>query len=222
MSQHRLALSELTWLGPPGNASVADDHVTVHAGPESDWFNDPDAGTCLTTAPVLRFIVSEDCQVSAKVTVDFRTTFDAGVLFVHQGDEDYAKLCFERSPLGDNTMVSVVTRGVSDDANGPVIKGNVVWARVSGVPKCRRLSLVEHRTSLAHAQALRTPRTRRHHLHRVLNAITERSGVFGDVQQHRLQARRTDQYSRRFLKTEPDSRPSSIMVEHEDRRRLVI
>jgi len=159
MSQHRLALSELTWLGPPGNASIADDHVTVHAGPESDWFNDPDAGTCLTTAPVLRFIVSEDCQVSAKVTVDFRTTFDAGVLFVHQGDEDYAKLCFERSPLGDNTMVSVVTRGVSDDANGPVIKGNVVWARVSAYRNVVAFhwSSTGHHWHMLRLFALRTP-----------------------------------------------------------------
>jgi regulation of enolase protein 1 (concanavalin A-like superfamily) len=131
MSLHLPILPELTWLGQPGNAVITDDRVTLPAGPRTDWFNDPDGTTRVATAPVLRFTVSEDCQISAKVTVEFESAFDAGVLFVHQGDDDYAKLCFERSPLGDNMMVSVVTRGVSDDANGQTIEGNAVWARVS-------------------------------------------------------------------------------------------
>ncbi len=131
MSPHRQILPELTWLGPQGDADIDDDRVTLRAGPGTDWFNDPDRTTRLATSPVLRFIASEDCQISAQVTVDFGSTFDAGVMFVHQRDDDYAKLCFERSPQGDNTMVSVVTRGLSDDANGPTVEGNTVWVRVS-------------------------------------------------------------------------------------------
>ena len=159
MSPHPPILPELTWLGQPGNATITDDQVTLRAGPETDWFNDPDATTRLATAPVFRFTVSEDCKVSAKITVDFGATFDAGVLFVHQGDEDYAKLCFERSPLGDNTMVSVVTRGVSDDANGPIIEGNVVWARVSVYRDVVAFhwSSTGHRWHLLRFFALRTP-----------------------------------------------------------------
>ena len=124
-------LHELTWLGQQGEAVITDERLTLSAGPGTDWFRDPDGPTRLATAPVLRFDAVEDCQLSATVTVDFASTFDAGVLFVHQGEDDYAKLCFERSPHGDNTMVSVVTRGVSDDANGPVIEGNTVQVRVS-------------------------------------------------------------------------------------------
>jgi regulation of enolase protein 1 (concanavalin A-like superfamily) len=124
-------LPELTWLGQRGNAVITGDRITLSAGPETDWFHDPDGTGRLTSAPVLRFTATEDCQVSAQVTVEFGSTFDAGVMFVHQRDDDYAKLCFERSPQGDNTMVSVVTRGVSDDANGPIVTGNTVWVRVS-------------------------------------------------------------------------------------------
>jgi regulation of enolase protein 1 (concanavalin A-like superfamily) len=124
-------LPELTWLGQRGDAAVAGDRITLSAGPGTDWFHDPDGTGRLTSAPVLRFAAVEDCQVSAQVTVEFESTFDAGVMFVHQRNHDYAKLCFERSPQGDNTMVSVVTRGVSDDANGPAVEGNTVWVRVS-------------------------------------------------------------------------------------------
>jgi regulation of enolase protein 1 (concanavalin A-like superfamily) len=72
-----------------------------------------------------------DYQLSARVTVDFEATFDAGVLalFAHEGA--WAKLCFERSPRGEAMVVSVVTRGVSDDADAFAVEGRAVWLRVS-------------------------------------------------------------------------------------------
>ncbi|MEO1059577.1 MAG: DUF1349 domain-containing protein, partial [Actinomycetota bacterium] len=72
-----------------------------------------------------------DGQLSARVQPTFAAPFDAGVLFVHQSTTDYAKLCFERSPSGEDTIVSVVTRNTSDDANGPVIAGGSVELRIS-------------------------------------------------------------------------------------------
>ena len=53
------------------------------------------------------------------------------MLFLHQGPEDYAKLCFERLPSGDAAVVSVVTRGTSDDAVGPVVDAESVLLRIS-------------------------------------------------------------------------------------------
>ena len=124
-------LAALSWLDAEGTVARNGDRLSMHAGPVTDWFNDPDLGTCVASAPVLCTTVVEDCQVTARVDVEFESTFDAGVLFVHQGPDDYAKLCFERAPDGANTVVSVVTRGVSDDANGPVIDGSSVVLRVS-------------------------------------------------------------------------------------------
>lgn len=123
--------ASLDWLGDAGVVTRVDDRLSMRTGPATDWFNDPDLGTRVASAPVLCATVSEDCQVSARVGVGFGATFDAGVLFVHQGPDDYAKLCFERAPDGANTVVSVVTREVSDDANGPVIGGSSVLLRVS-------------------------------------------------------------------------------------------
>ncbi|MEM9514726.1 MAG: DUF1349 domain-containing protein [Actinomycetota bacterium] len=124
-------MASLRWLGDEGLATVSGDQLTMRAGPGSDWFNDPDSGTRLSSAPVFCATVTEDCQLSAEVGVAFASAFDAGVLLVHQTGDDYAKLCFERAPGGEHMVVSVVTRGVSDDANGPVIDGDSVRLRVS-------------------------------------------------------------------------------------------
>ncbi len=50
---------------------------------------------------------------------------------VQAAPDRWAKLCFEQSPAGDPMVVSVVTRGTSDDANAFVVDGSEVWLRVS-------------------------------------------------------------------------------------------
>jgi hypothetical protein len=43
----------------------------------------------------------------------------------------WAKLCFELSPQEERMVVSVVTRGTSDDANCFVVDGDEVWLRIA-------------------------------------------------------------------------------------------
>ena len=126
-------IADLDWIGDPAPIDVDGSGVTISAGPQTDWFNDPTGPLRLASAPALGFPVDGDLQLTATVTVDFAATFDAGVLFVHQTDDDWAKLCFERAPSGDPMAVSVVTRAVSDDCNGPVIAGNSLRLRVSRI-----------------------------------------------------------------------------------------
>ena len=57
--------------------------------------------------------------------------FDAGVLFVHQSNDDSAKLCFEFSPEKEGLVVSVITRETFDDCNGAQIQIDTVHMRVS-------------------------------------------------------------------------------------------
>ena len=105
----------------------------MFGGPQTDWFNDPATGTGSANAPIFGFAAAGDVQLVAKVSVDFASDFDAGVLFVFQSESSYAKLCFERSPEADPTVVSVVTRGRSDDANGPIFSGDSVFLRISTI-----------------------------------------------------------------------------------------
>lgn len=75
--------------------------------------------------------VDPPATLVAHVTVAFVDTFDAGVLMVYQATDAWAKLCIEQAPDGRPMVVSVVTRGRSDDANAFVVDGDAVWLRVS-------------------------------------------------------------------------------------------
>lgn len=104
---------------------------TITAGSVTDLFADPAGGASSTNAPRLLFTLDGDFTLAAKVSVSFSATYDAGVLLLFLDEARWAKLCFERSPQGVPTVVSVVTRGSSDDCNGPAIEGNTIWLRIA-------------------------------------------------------------------------------------------
>ena len=122
--------------------------VQVSAQPHSDIFIDPGngsadagAGAALNAESMLNAVTllgdapKGDFQFSARVTVDFVSTFDAGVLLLWLDERRWGKLCFEFSPAGEPMVVSVVCRGVSDDANAFAVRGRSVWLRVSRVDR---------------------------------------------------------------------------------------
>jgi uncharacterized protein len=122
---------------PPGT-------VTVSAQPRTDIFIDPggdsagagaavNAESGLNAATLLGEPPEGDFQLSARVTVDFGATFDAGVLLLWLDERHWGKLCFEFSPAGEPMIVSVVCRGVSDDANAFTVTGRSAWLRVSRI-----------------------------------------------------------------------------------------
>jgi regulation of enolase protein 1 (concanavalin A-like superfamily) len=122
----------LSWAVPP--VAFRDDggSVTVEAGARTDMFVDPGGGDPVVTAPrLLGPAPAGDFRFSARVRVGFTETYDAGVLLLWAGERHWAKLCFERSPQGRPMAVSVVTRGVSDDANGFTVDGDTLWLRIS-------------------------------------------------------------------------------------------
>lgn len=121
----------LAWLHDPVAATTQNGALQFAAGPLTDWFNDPAGELAKGNAPVTLFSPPDATfRLSAQVTVDFAATYDAGVLFVYAAPDRWAKLCFELSPQGQPTVVSVVTRGVSDDCNSLTIDGKSVYLRV--------------------------------------------------------------------------------------------
>ncbi len=111
------------------------------AGARSDLFIDPGDGaqlnaeSLLNAATLLGVPPEGDFQFSARVTVDFASTFDAGVLLLWVDERHWGKLCFEYSPAREPMVVSVVTRGVADDANAFVVDGGPVWLRVARIDR---------------------------------------------------------------------------------------
>lgn len=120
--------------GSPACAvAVADGTLALTGGPGTDLFVDPagdeggrpDAGR-LTGLPGDR-----DFTFAARVTVDFKAAFDAGVLLLYLSERRWAKLCYELSPQGRPTAVTVVTRSISDDSNSFETDGGPLWLRIT-------------------------------------------------------------------------------------------
>ncbi|MDX2937038.1 DUF1349 domain-containing protein [Streptomyces ipomoeae] len=125
---------ELTARGPAGARWTTDGTtLEVVSAAKSDLFIDPTAAPGEASADLTRLTgeVTGPFQLIARVTVDFQDRFDAGVLVVWVDGTTWLKLCFEFSPAGRASVVSVVTRGVSDDANSWDVPGNTVYLRVS-------------------------------------------------------------------------------------------
>jgi uncharacterized protein len=108
--------------------------VRLAAGPRTDVFIDPGTGEATLNAVRQVGPAGEgDFQLSVRVEVSFAETFDAGALLVWGGDETWAKLALEFSPEHQPMVVSVVTRGRSDDANGVRVAEPWIWLRVSRI-----------------------------------------------------------------------------------------
>ena len=125
--------AELQWrVDPVEWAAERDGGLSIRAGAKTDLFTDPKDGARQDAAPAALFTPPDRAfMLSARVTVGFASTYDAGVLHVRLPDERWAKLCFEYSPQGEPMVVSVVNRGVSDDCNSVVVAGTTAWLRVS-------------------------------------------------------------------------------------------
>jgi uncharacterized protein len=122
----------MEWEVPAADWGVgADGSLRIAAGPRTDLFVDPAGRPPELDAPRLAARVEGDFRLSARVRADLRATFDAGALVLHGDDATWAKLALERSPEGRATIVTVVTRGLSDDANAWSVDGDTVWLRIA-------------------------------------------------------------------------------------------
>jgi uncharacterized protein len=111
--------------------------LTIAAPARTDLFNDPAGSEPQGGAPRLLGLVEGDFQLSALVRSTFASAFDAGALLVWAGERCWVKLAFEVSPQGDAGVVSVVTDGLSDDANAFDVPGDAVRLRISRLgPVC--------------------------------------------------------------------------------------
>ena len=91
--------------------------VTIAAGADTDLFVSPAGSPPRLNAPTLLVEMDGDFLLAATVRAELRATFDAGALLLWRDETAWAKLALERSPEGRATVVSVVTRGLSDDCN---------------------------------------------------------------------------------------------------------
>ena len=121
------------WKNSPVHWNIEDGRLTIVAGPSTDWYVSPLDGKATNNAPLLLFQAGPEFVLTAKVTVEFGAKWDAGMLMVYASDTNWAKFALEKSVWGEPTIVTVVTRGVSDDCNSSPVTGNSIWYRIARV-----------------------------------------------------------------------------------------
>jgi regulation of enolase protein 1 (concanavalin A-like superfamily) len=122
----------LNWQNTPRTWNLdSANALTISSDAKTDWFVDPFDGTVAKTAPILLFTPGSDYVLSSRVTVKFASKWDAGALMLWGDDHHWAKLSFELSPDGKPTLVTVVTRGLSDDCNSLSLQEESVHLRIA-------------------------------------------------------------------------------------------
>jgi hypothetical protein len=133
-------MGDITWHDVDGASSTSWDagqtHGVLRAGPHTDYFVDP-RGIDPPTANAPLLLTDPGAgpfQLTALLRAQNVAPFDAIALFVHQNPRSWAKYAIERSPAGEDLLTTVITRGISDDSNGPAVDtGHDIWLRVSRI-----------------------------------------------------------------------------------------
>lgn len=121
----------LGWEITPASWQFDGNAARVRVAGRTDNFVDPTGSVvALNGARAVAVAPQKPWQFAVRVTVDFRASYDAGTVMLWSEERQFAKLCFEQSPQGRATVVSVVTRDLSDDSNAWTVAGDSVWLRV--------------------------------------------------------------------------------------------
>ncbi len=124
-------LGAFQWLNKPVAVEFSEGTMSVTAPEKSDFFINPENDEVSASAPLFYKEIEGDFVATALVKPDFRDQWNAGALMVHIDDVNWIKFAFESSDATGKSIVSVVTRGVSDDANGVRLEAfDKVWLRL--------------------------------------------------------------------------------------------
>jgi uncharacterized protein len=131
ISPDNLIARSLSWEHPPLNwETLPEGGIRVQVPGLADYFRDPSGQKVKDDAPFLFTPVEGDFVARAHVRPTFASTYDSGVLMVRHDPLTWAKLCFERTDFGTTAAVSVVTNGLSDDANGADLNVPDLWLQM--------------------------------------------------------------------------------------------
>ncbi|MDP4188254.1 MAG: DUF1349 domain-containing protein, partial [Bacteroidota bacterium] len=120
---------------------LGDNHLSITAPENTDLFISPDGYYKINKSPRLIFRPDSDFILTAKITVDFHTKWDAGVLMLYNDPQHFVKFCLEKDFKGQIRVVSVVCNETADDCNSMPVDTNEVYYRIIGSTKNKSFGL---------------------------------------------------------------------------------
>ena len=122
--------NDLKWLNEPPEWEVDDAGLRIVPRAPSDFFR-PYDGPPNDNCCLLYKEVTGDFTAVTQVTADLVEFGDAAALTVRASETQWAKLCLERSPIGEVSVVSVVTNPWSDDSNSEIVTSSECYLRLT-------------------------------------------------------------------------------------------
>ncbi len=117
--------------GEKGTVSAHDGVLRIAPTHWTNLFHAPDDGFIVVNAPMVLFAPEGDFTFKAKVSAQLVNVYDVAALVAYGDDKHWAKLCFENSALSEATVVTVVTREHSDDANSENLASPFVYLAIA-------------------------------------------------------------------------------------------
>lgn len=122
---------DFAWQNTPAEWSAKGNSLTIAAGKKTDWFVWPGGGYSADSSPRLMFKAANDFMFSTKVQVQSHKTYDSGCIALYGGPSIWAKLCLEAQADSRLDVISVVTRGRSDDVTSFAALGTSIYLKVA-------------------------------------------------------------------------------------------
>ncbi len=128
---HGITLAnELQWLNEPPEWTFGETGLTIVPLSPSDFFR-PYDGAAHDSGCFLYKMSTGDFTITTHTTAELAGFGDAAALMVRASETQWAKLCLERSPIGETSAVSVITNPWSDDANNEIVKSPSCYLRIT-------------------------------------------------------------------------------------------
>jgi regulation of enolase protein 1 (concanavalin A-like superfamily) len=121
----------LFWENTPLRWVIENGRLLIEAGEKTDMFRDPNVAYNTDNAPKLLFMADSNFVLTAAIHHDFLNKWDGGALVVKADSLNWIKFCFEKDYTGQKRVVSVVTKGISDDCNSAAAGNNTIYYKIA-------------------------------------------------------------------------------------------
>ena len=121
----------LFWENTPLAFEKSGTGFTIEAGEKTDMFRDPNVAYNTDNAPKLLFIADSNFVLTTAIHHDFVSKWDGGAIVLKADSLNWIKFCFEKDYTGQKRVVSVVTKGISDDCNSAAATANTIYYKIA-------------------------------------------------------------------------------------------
>ncbi len=124
-------LMDFSWINEPEEYSFNGDTLQIIAQKESDFFINPEEHEPVGSGHFLFRELTGDFVATVQVIPDFSSMWNAGGLMLYIDERNWIKFVFENSDATGPTVVTVVTKNVSDDSNGAILNNaHFLWMKL--------------------------------------------------------------------------------------------